>query len=65
MEVLFAFLSEKCERRSLMITSNLVFSEWDKIFKQNSCKEVGNWDYIRQFNSYFLLMFCINDSAVK
>lgn len=33
MEVLFAFLSERYERRSLMITSNLVFSQWDKIFK--------------------------------
>lgn len=33
MEVLFALLSERYERKSLMITSNLVFSEWDKIFK--------------------------------
>lgn len=33
MEVLFTFLSERYERRSLMITSNLVFSEWDQIFK--------------------------------
>jgi len=33
MEVLFTFLSERYERRSLMITSNLVFSKWDKIFK--------------------------------
>lgn len=33
MEVLFTFLSERYERRSLMITSNLVFSEWDNIFK--------------------------------
>ena len=33
MEVLFTFLSERYERRSLMITSNLVFSQWDKIFK--------------------------------
>ena len=33
MEVLFAFLSKRYERRNLMITSNLVFSEWDKIFK--------------------------------
>lgn len=33
MEVLFTFLSERYERRSMMITSNLVFSEWDKIFK--------------------------------
>lgn len=33
MEVLFTFLSERYERRSVAITSNLVFSEWDKIFK--------------------------------
>jgi len=33
MEVFFAFLSERYERRSIMITSNLVFSEWEKIFK--------------------------------
>lgn len=33
MEVLFTFLSERYERKSLLITSNLVFSEWDKIFK--------------------------------
>lgn len=33
MEVLFTFLSQRYERRSLMITSNLVFSQWDQIFK--------------------------------
>jgi DNA replication protein DnaC len=33
MEVLFTFLSERYERRAVAITSNLVFSEWDKIFK--------------------------------
>ena len=33
MEVLFTFLSERYERRSLMISSNLLFSEWDQIFK--------------------------------
>lgn len=33
MEVLFTFLAERYERKSLIITSNLVFSEWDKIFK--------------------------------
>jgi DNA replication protein DnaC len=32
-EVLFTLLAERYERRSLLITSNLVFSEWDKIFK--------------------------------
>jgi DNA replication protein DnaC len=33
MEVLFTFLAERYERRSLMVTSNLVFSEWNKIFQ--------------------------------
>jgi DNA replication protein DnaC len=33
MEVLFTFLAERYERRSVVITSNLVFSDWDKIFK--------------------------------
>lgn len=33
MEVLFALLAERYERKSVMITSNLVFSEWDQIFK--------------------------------
>jgi DNA replication protein DnaC len=33
MEVLFTFLAERYERRSIIITSNLVFSQWDKIFK--------------------------------
>ena len=33
MEVLFALLAERYERRSLLISSNLVFSQWDQIFK--------------------------------
>jgi len=33
MEVLFTLLAERYERRSTMITSNLVFSEWGRIFK--------------------------------
>lgn len=32
-EVLFTLLAERYERRSVMITSNLVFSQWDRIFK--------------------------------
>ena len=32
-EVLFTFLAERYERRSVMVTSNLVLSQWDKIFK--------------------------------
>jgi DNA replication protein DnaC len=33
MEVLFTFLAERYERRCVMISSNLVFSQWDQIFK--------------------------------
>jgi len=32
-EILFAFLAERYERLSVLITSNLVFSEWSRIFK--------------------------------
>jgi DNA replication protein DnaC len=32
-EVLFTLLAERYERRSVMITSNLVFSQWDRIFR--------------------------------
>lgn len=34
MEVLFNLLAGRYERRSVMITSNLVFSQWDRIFKE-------------------------------
>jgi DNA replication protein DnaC len=33
MEVLFTLLAERYERRSVVISSNLVFSQWDQIFK--------------------------------
>ena len=33
MEVLFHFLAERYERKTVVITSNLVFSQWDRIFK--------------------------------
>lgn len=33
MEVLFTLLAERYERRSVVITTNLVFSEWERIFK--------------------------------
>lgn len=32
-EVLFTLMAERYERKSMLITSNLVFSEWDRIFK--------------------------------
>jgi DNA replication protein DnaC len=31
--VLFTLISERYERRSLLVTSNLMFSEWERIFK--------------------------------
>lgn len=33
MEVLFTFLAERYERKSVLLSSNLVFSKWDQIFK--------------------------------
>lgn len=33
MEVLFTFLADRYERASIMLTSNLPFSKWEKIFK--------------------------------
>jgi DNA replication protein DnaC len=33
MEVLFTFFAARYERKSVLITSNLVFSQWDRIFK--------------------------------
>jgi DNA replication protein DnaC len=33
MEVLFTLLAERYERKSVVIITNLVFSEWDRIFK--------------------------------
>ena len=32
-EVLFTLLAERYERRTVILTSNLVFSQWDRIFK--------------------------------
>ncbi len=33
-EVLFTLIAQRYERRSVMITRNLVFSEWERIFKE-------------------------------
>jgi DNA replication protein DnaC len=33
MEVLFTLLAERYERKSVVITTNLVFSDWERIFK--------------------------------
>ena len=39
-EVLFTLLAERYERRSVMVTSNLVFSQWDRIFRDQMAT---NW----------------------
>ncbi len=36
MDVLFTLLAERYERRSVVITSNLVFSKWNQIFKDTT-----------------------------
>ena len=33
MEVLFTLLAHRYERRSILLTSNLIFSDWERIFK--------------------------------
>jgi DNA replication protein DnaC len=32
-EILFTLMAERYERKSILLTSNLVFSEWDRIFR--------------------------------
>ena len=32
-EVLFTLLAHRYERRSILLTSNLIFSDWERIFK--------------------------------
>ena len=32
-EILFTLLAERYERRSVFITSNLIFAQWDRIFR--------------------------------
>lgn len=32
-DLLFQFISDRYERKSIMITTNLAFSEWDVLFK--------------------------------
>jgi DNA replication protein DnaC len=39
MEVLFTFLAQRYERKSVLISSNLVFSQWDRIFHDSNITE--------------------------
>lgn len=41
MEVLFTFLAERHERKSVMISSNFAFSQWDRIFKDPMTTAAG------------------------
>jgi DNA replication protein DnaC len=36
MEVLFTLLSDRYEQRSVCLSTNLVFSEWERIFKKSN-----------------------------
>jgi DNA replication protein DnaC len=42
-EVLFTLMAERYERRSLVITSNLVFGQWDRIFKNPMTTWQSRW----------------------
>ncbi len=42
MEVIFTLLAERYERGSVAITSNLVFSKWDQIFKDPMTTAAAN-----------------------
>jgi len=39
MEVLFSFLADRYERGTVMVTSNLAFSAWEKIFRESNTSE--------------------------
>jgi len=39
MEVLFTLLAHRYEHRSVLLTSNLVFSQWEQIFKDSNTAE--------------------------
>ena len=47
MEILFTFLSERYETKSVIITTNLVFSEWNSIFKNPMTTMAVIWDDLR------------------
>jgi len=36
---MFTLIAERYERRSMLITSNLVFSDWERIFKDPMAPE--------------------------
>jgi hypothetical protein len=48
-EVLFTLMAERYERRSLLVTSNLVFGEWDRIFQNpmTTAAAIDRWSTTR------------------
>ncbi len=55
-DLLFQFFAQQYERRSLMITTNLAFSQWDQIFKDKqttvaAIDRLVHHSYVFQFNS--------------
>ena len=57
--MLFTFFAERYERRSLLISSNLVFSQWEKIF-QDPILRIHS--HAHRINSTFKLGDAKNDS---
>ena len=49
-EVLFTLIAERYERRSLGITSNLVFSQWEHIFANPAIDRVVHHSVILEFD---------------
>lgn len=57
MEVLFTFLSERYEHTSVILTTNLVFSEWNRIFK-NPMTTMAAIDRGCRTESWFFRTLC-------
>ncbi len=70
--LLFQFLAEQYERKSLLLTTNLAFSQWEQIFKDKqttvaAVDRLVHHGYIIQFNgdSYRLKASLKNDKNIK
>ena len=55
-EVLFTLLAERYERRSVMVTSNLVFSQWDRIFRTR-------WPPPRRSTAWYTTRWCSSSTC--
>jgi hypothetical protein len=65
MEVLFTLLAERYKRRSTVISTNLVFSEWDQIFKNPMATMVAVDRVVHHSVIPFVPMWCVTDIPDK